>query len=224
MSKAVQEMFDRISGGYDTLNHVLSARRDLAWRRKAVAMLPGRRQRILDLCGGTGDFLAAAHDAGVASPLSRVADFSFGMMTPLPSKGLPSGIQADALRLPFKDGSFDAVLCGFGMRNLDDLGAGVDEIRRVLKPGGVFVTLEFFRPSTPVAKVFYGAIAPVAIPFVGKAFGSSREAYDYLVRSIRRFVPAKGYAELLAARGYRAPKVKSLDFGLCYAVAAAKTE
>jgi len=224
VSKAVQEMFDRISGGYDTLNHVLSARRDLVWRRKAVAMLPKKQLRILDLCGGTGDFLIAARAAGVAQGSSRVADFSFGMMVPLPAKGLPPGIQADALKMPFKDETFDAVLCGFGMRNLDDLAGGVAEIRRVLKPGGTFVTLEFFKPSTFAAKIFYGAVAPVAIPFVGKAFGSSREAYDYLVRSIRRFVPVRGYADLLVEKGFDDVRVKSLDLGLCYAVAGHKVE
>lgn len=222
MSKAVQEMFDRISGGYDTLNHVLSARRDLAWRREAVAMLPKRQLRILDLCGGTGDFLIAARQAGLAGAGSRVADFSFGMMVPLPSKGLPPGIQADALRMPFKPESFDAVLCGFGMRNLDDLAGGVAEISRVLKPDGTFVTLEFFRPTTVAAKVFYGGVAPVAIPFVGKAFGSSREAYDYLVRSIRRFVSAKSYQRLMVDKGFRDVRIKRLDFGLCYAVAGRK--
>jgi len=224
LSKAVQEMFDRISGGYDTLNHVLSARRDIAWRRKAVAMLPKRQQRILDLCGGTGDFLIAARAAGIATAQSRVADFSFGMMVPLPAKGLPPGIQADALKMPFKDATFDTVLCGFGMRNLDDLAGGVEEISRVLKPGGTFVTLEFFKPTTPAAKVFYGVVAPVAIPFVGKLFGSSREAYDYLVRSIRKFVPAKGYAALMADKGFQNVRVRSLDLGLCYAVAGTKGE
>ncbi len=224
MSQAVREMFDRISGGYDTLNHVLSARRDLVWRRKAVALLPRQQHRILDLCGGTGDFLIAARAAGVADSQSRVADFSFGMMVPLPQKGLPPGIQADALRLPFRDATFDAVLCGFGMRNLDDLALGTQEVWRVLKPGGTFVTLEFFQPTTIAAKVFYRGIAPIAIPFVGKAFGSSREAYDYLVRSIRRFESVQGYAGLLADQRFQNVRVKSLDFGLCYAVAGAKVE
>ncbi|HOX52025.1 MAG TPA: ubiquinone/menaquinone biosynthesis methyltransferase [Fibrobacteria bacterium] len=219
MSEAIRQMFDRISGGYDTLNHVLSARRDLAWRRKAVAMLPRRQQRILDLCGGTGDFLLAARREGIAMTDSVVADFSAGMMAVLPAKGLPAGVQADALSMPFRDGSFDTVLCGFGMRNLDDLAAGVREIRRVLKPGGTFSTLEFFRPHTLVSRSFYGAVAPVAIPFVGRAFGSSREAYEYLVRSIRRFRSSGEYAQLLASEGFSDVKVKELDFGLCTAIA-----
>ncbi|QQS04972.1 MAG: ubiquinone/menaquinone biosynthesis methyltransferase [Fibrobacterota bacterium] len=222
MSDAIRQMFDRISGGYDTLNHVLSARRDLAWRRKAVSMLPKRQQRILDLCGGTGDFLLAARREGISMPESVVADFSAGMMAVLPAKGLPCGIQADALAMPFLDGTFDTVLCGFGMRNLDDLALGVREIRRVLKPGGTFSTLEFFRPSTVVSKSFYGGVAPIAIPFVGRVFGSSREDYEYLVRSIRRFASSKEYAQLLEREGFVDVRVKELDFGLCTAIAGRK--
>jgi demethylmenaquinone methyltransferase / 2-methoxy-6-polyprenyl-1,4-benzoquinol methylase len=222
VSQAVREMFDRISGRYDLLNHALSVRRDISWRRTAVAMLPPREQRVLDLCGGTGDFLLAARAARVAAADSRVADFSRGMMLPLPSKGLPSGIQADALRMPFKDGSFDAVLCGYGMRNFDDPAQGAREILRVLRPGGTFVTLEFFRPGTVVARFFYGLVAPLMIPAAGTVFGSSREAYEYLVRSIRGFLPVEGYAELLRETGFSDARVRSLDFGLCHAVAAQK--
>ena len=222
MSRAVQEMFDRISGRYDALNRVLSARRDLSWRRTAVGMLPPGHGRILDLCGGTGDFLLAARSGNRAAPNSVVADFARGMMLPLPSKGLAPGIQADALHLPFRDGSFDAVLCGFGMRNLDDLGSGVREVFRALRPGGTFVTLEYFRPGTVVSRTFYGAIAPLLIPAAGRVFGSSREAYEYLVRSIRRFAPVEGYGTLLGDSGFETPRIVSLDFGLCHAVAARK--
>jgi len=151
-----------------------------------------------------------------------VADFSFGMMSSLPAKGLPSGIQADALNMPFKDASFDTVLCGFGMRNLDDLAMGVDEVARVLKPGGVFLTLEFFRPSTLAARAFYGLVAPVALPLVAKAFGSNRDAYEYLVRSTRGFVPVQAYVELLERKGFRDVRPRSFDLGICYAVVATK--
>jgi demethylmenaquinone methyltransferase / 2-methoxy-6-polyprenyl-1,4-benzoquinol methylase len=188
----------------------------------AMAMLPSRPQRVLDLCGGTGDFLLAARAAGVAAPGSLVADFSRGMMLPLPSKGLPDGIQADALRMPFKDWSFDVVLCGYGMRNFDDPAQGAREILRVLRPGGTFVTLEFFRPGTAVSRFFYGFVAPLMIPAAGTVFGSSREAYEYLVRSIRNFLPVEGYAQLLRETGFADPRIASLDFGLCHAVAAMK--
>ena len=223
MSQAVREMFDRISGRYDTLNHVLSARRDLAWRRSAVAsFLPEGRGRILDLCGGTGDFILAARAAGREGPGSVVADFSFGMMVPLPSKGVRPGVQADALALPFRDASFDVVLCGFGMRNLDRAADGAAEVLRVLRPGGTFLTLEFFRPQTPVARWFYGAVAPLFMPAAGTVFGSSKEAYEYLVRSIRAFLPVGEYADLLRRVGYSDPRIRGFDFGLCHAVAARK--
>jgi demethylmenaquinone methyltransferase/2-methoxy-6-polyprenyl-1,4-benzoquinol methylase len=140
------------------------------------------------------------------------------MMLPLPSKGLPSGIQADALKLPFQSQSFDTVLCGFGMRNLDDTVSGIREISRVLKPGGTFVTLEFFRPETLVARTFYNAIAPLMIPLVGSALGSRREAYDYLVRSIQRFHKVGTYAQMLEANGFEQVQIRTLDFGLCHAV------
>lgn len=220
MSQAVQTMFDRISGRYDLLNHVLSGSRDISWRRTAVRMLPETPSRILDLCGGTGDFLATARAMGRASEGSVVADFAWGMMQALPSKGLPAGIQADALHLPFRDASFDAVTCGFGMRNLDDLRAGAVEIRRVLKDGGTFVTLEFFRPETLVARTFYSGIAPLAIPLMGALLGSRRDAYEYLVTSIRRFARVGDYARILSESGYRVKAVKTLDFGLCHAVSA----
>lgn len=220
MSEAVRTMFDRISPRYDLLNHVLSGRRDIAWRRAAVSYLPDHPSRILDLCGGTGDFLLTARKAGKASATSRVADFAFGMMKPLPSKGLGSGIQADALRLPFRDESFEAVTCGFGMRNLDDLRAGAVEVRRVLQPGSLFVTLEFFRPETLVARAFYSGIAPLAIPLVGGLLGSRKEAYEYLVTSIRRFAKVSDYAAILGESGYEVEAVRALDFGLCHVVVA----
>lgn len=220
MSQAVQTMFDRISSRYDLLNRVLSGRRDVSWRRVAVGYLPETPSRILDLCGGTGDFLLTAREQGRAAPSSRVADFAFGMMRALPSKGLPPGIQADALKLPFRDGVFDAVTCGFGMRNLDDLRTGAVEIRRVLREGGTFVTLEFFRPETVVARAFYSCVAPLMIPLMGSLLGSRREAYEYLVNSIRRFAKVDDYAKLLSECGYRVKAVRSLDFGLCYAVVA----
>lgn len=220
MSEAVRTMFDRISPRYDLLNHVLSGRRDVSWRRTAVSRLPPVPSRLLDLCGGTGDFLLEAMQAGRADARSRVADFAFGMMRPLGEKGLPTGIQADALRLPFLDASFQAVTCGFGMRNLDDLAAGAVEVRRVLSPGGVFVTLEFFRPETLVARCFYGGIAPLAIPLVGRLLGSRKEAYEYLVTSIRKFAKVGEYASLLEENGFSVKETIELDFGLCHAVVA----
>jgi demethylmenaquinone methyltransferase/2-methoxy-6-polyprenyl-1,4-benzoquinol methylase len=236
MSRAVQTMFDEISGRYDRLNRLLSAGRDLAWRRKAVAMLPslgggGRPARVLDLCGGTGDFTAALRQwergqserAGVRTQCV-IGDFSRPMLALSFSKGLNApAVALDALRPPLKPGSFDAVLCGFGMRNLDDTAAGVRAVRDLLTPDGTFVTLEFFRPEGLFARFFYGALAPVFIPFAGAALGSRRTAYEYLVQSVRRFRTAKEYAALCRAQGFGDTRIRALDGGIAHIVIARVT-
>ncbi|HSQ41775.1 MAG TPA: ubiquinone/menaquinone biosynthesis methyltransferase [Fibrobacteraceae bacterium] len=215
MSLAVQQMFDRISAHYDFLNRFLSLRRDVAWRRRAsLAAGPGRD--VLDLCGGTGDFLAA-YQKQWGSVSGLVGDFSLGMLR-IARRKWPEGVslQLDALHLPFSDDSFDVVLCGFGLRNLDSLDAGLAEIRRVLRPGGRLVALEFFRPTTWVSRFFYQVIAPVAIPLVGALFSGRRSAYEYLVRSVQRFVSASGFKDVARKHGLEEQTTVALDFGIAY--------
>lgn len=221
MSEAIRKMFDEISPRYDLLNRVLSGRRDVAWRKRSVRKLPPSPQDILDLCGGTGDFLMEARAAGRLQS-GVVADFSAGMLSHVAGKTDLSAIQADALNLPFADASFDACLCGFGMRNLDDLEAGVRSVHRVLRPGGTFVTLEFFRPERVVPRVFYNVLAPLAIPAVGKLFGSRKEAYEYLVNSTRRFARVEDYGQLLEKNGFEAVEILANDFGISHLVVARK--
>jgi demethylmenaquinone methyltransferase/2-methoxy-6-polyprenyl-1,4-benzoquinol methylase len=198
MSGAIQSMFDAIAGRYDLLNRVLSAGRDVAWRRKAVRLLPpsvlGPAARVLDLCGGTGDFTAALRRAGSRAGF-LLGDFSRPMLVrALPKKLAALPVVLDALAPPVKPSTLDAVLCGFGMRNLDDTEAGVRAVHALLKPGGTFVTLEFFRPTGWFARFFYGGLAPLFIPLTGRALGSRRTAYAYLVDSVRGFRSAEEYA------------------------------
>jgi demethylmenaquinone methyltransferase/2-methoxy-6-polyprenyl-1,4-benzoquinol methylase len=221
MSEAIRKMFNEISPRYDMLNRVLSARRDVAWRKRSVRKLPERPQDILDLCGGTGDFLLEAQAAGrIRSGV--VADFSAGMLSHVARKTSFSAIEADALRLPFAESSFDACLCGFGMRNLDNLEEGVKSVHRVLRPGGTFVTLEFFRPEMPVPRFFYSVLAPIVIPAVGKLFGSRKEAYEYLVRTTQRFARVEDYGALLEENGFEAVEILPNDFGISHLVVARK--
>ncbi len=221
MSDAIRKMFNEISPRYDMLNRVLSARRDVAWRKRSVRKLPERPQDILDLCGGTGDFLLEAQAAGRFRS-GVVADFSAGMLSHVARKTSFSAIEADALRLPFVEASFDACLCGFGMRNLDNLEEGVKSVHRVLRPGGTFVTLEFFRPEMLVPRFFYNVLAPIAIPAVGKLFGSRKEAYEYLVRTTQRFARVEDYGTLLEKNGFEAVEILPNDFGISHLVVARK--
>ena len=224
MSRAVQTMFDAIAARYDTLNHVLSAGRDLAWRRRAVRLLPplGESARVLDLCGGTGDFAAALRKRG-SRARCVIGDFSRPMLALAAPKKLDAlTVVLDALAPPLKPGSLDAVLCGFGMRNLDDTAAGVHLVHGLLKPGGTFVTLEFFRPAGLFARFFYGVLAPLFIPLTGRLFGSRRAAYTYLVESVRRFRSAEEYAALCRAAGFTGVRVRACDGGIAHIVTATK--
>ncbi|MCU1283414.1 MAG: UbiD family decarboxylase associated with menaquinone via futalosine, partial [bacterium] len=142
MSRAVQQMFDGIAPTYDTLNRVLSLGIDQSWRRRAIAALGAdsglQGRRVLDVCAGTLDLSALAVSAG-ADVIAT--DFSHAMLSSGRGKVLVPVVRADALALPFADAQFDGLICGFGLRNLDDTRAGLAEMRRVLKPGGCCVVL-----------------------------------------------------------------------------------
>jgi demethylmenaquinone methyltransferase / 2-methoxy-6-polyprenyl-1,4-benzoquinol methylase len=233
MGLAIQRMFDGIARRYDFLNHFLSAGRDRSWRRRAAACLRGNApMRVLDLCGGTGDFWktwAESQGARAAGSRGVIADFSLPMLKEAQRKlsaggpaGRPALVRMDALRPCFKDGSFDAVLCAYGMRNLDSVAGGIDAIGGLLKPGGLFITLEFFRPTTAFTRFFYHGLAPLSIPLLGWFFSSRRQAYAYLVDSIRRFQSVREYRDGFRGRGFRDVAVIPCDFGISHIVTAVK--
>lgn len=221
MALSVRKMFDEIARRYDFLNHTLSLCQDVFWRRACVKELkkfsPGKR--LLDLCGGTGDF-AATYEKFLGKPeLGVLGDFSLGMLAH--SKGKRTSavpVQLDAMKMPFPDATFDVVLNGFGMRNLPNAEAGLVETARVLRPGGYFMVLEFFAPRNPFNRFFYGVLAPMFIPLVGAFFSGKREAYEYLVKSIRRFLPVKDFALLAEKAGFEVVSVRACDFGIAYRV------
>jgi demethylmenaquinone methyltransferase / 2-methoxy-6-polyprenyl-1,4-benzoquinol methylase len=209
MSREIQGMFSRIAPTYDKANHALSFRQDLAWRRRAVSrMLRSgfRPAKVLDLCSGTGDFALAVKEQ---VPEARVvlADFSRPMLDLARQKTGPGEgfelLEADALALPFHDMAFDAVVCGFGVRNLDHLERGVREIARVLKPGGRAAILEFFKPTGFLTKLAYGFYISTVLPIRGGAISKDRAAYDYLQKSARHFASLAEFKALLENCGFR---------------------
>ncbi len=218
MSPSVKHMFDQISNYYDVMNRVLTAGRDIRWRRRAVKLIKtDRALNVLDICAGTGDFIKKCSKY---IPIKNrvVGDFSFKMLSHSQKKSTNSVIQMDALDLPLKSGTFDLVLNGFGMRNLDCVDAGLQEVNRILVDGGEFLTLEFFKPSTCVPKVFYRYVAPVILPLPSIIFKKDAPAYKYLVNSINTFLTVDEYVERCKENGFTIKRLVPCDAGIAHIV------
>ena len=210
---AARGMFERIAPTYDALNHILSAGIDRRWRARAMTEV--RRAPagpVLDLCAGTMDLTAMlAHEL----PRERIValDFSPKMLEAGRHKA-PSAevVVGDAMELPFEDGVFAAVVCGFGVRNFADPARGAREALRVLRAGGVFVTLELFRATRPVTRAFHRVYAQVVLPAVGGVVSGDAAAYRYLARSMAGFLAREEYESLLEGVGFA--DVRGLDMTL----------
>ncbi len=218
---AARNMFDRIAPTYDLLNRVLSAGIDERWRARAMAELErAPAGPVLDLCAGTMDLAAMI---GRARPRERVVavDFSAAMLDAGRQKAPRAEVVvADAASLPFGDGVFAAALCGFGMRNLADPRRGAREVRRVLSPGGMFITLELFRPAHLAARAFHHAYAKVVLPALGGLVSGDRGAYRYLARSMAGFLTREEYERMLRELGFDGVTGFDLTLGVASIVSA----
>jgi len=215
-------MFGGISSRYDLLNHVLSGNLDGGWRRQAAfEACTERGQRILDLCGGTGDLAVALAEAAQTPAIVLCCDFSHPMLARARSKfakkalnDLCVTVEGDALRLPFADGTFDAVTVGFGIRNLADMNAGFAEILRVLAPGGRLVVLEFSRPSGPLLSRLYTFYLKTIVPRLGDGASGRRGPYVYLARTIGDFPAPDVLAGMIRESGFAAVGWRALTGGI----------
>jgi demethylmenaquinone methyltransferase/2-methoxy-6-polyprenyl-1,4-benzoquinol methylase len=197
-ARAVREMFTSIAPRYDLLNHVLSCNVDrLWWRRTArtfADILSRPDARVLDLCCGTGDMtLALRRQAKRSSARIMGADFSHAMLQRASDKAASTSlrwIEADALRLPFPDGHFDLITSAFGFRNLANYDAGLQEIKRVLRPDGEFGILDFGEPKGLVGSC-YRIYFKRVLPAIGTLISGVKGPYAYLPTSVARF-PAPG--------------------------------
>jgi demethylmenaquinone methyltransferase/2-methoxy-6-polyprenyl-1,4-benzoquinol methylase len=230
----IRRVFEAVAPRYDLMNDLMSFGIHRLWKRTLRKRCEEISGKIVDLAGGTGDVarLLLRHDRHVV-----VCDPGIGMMqagrgkvgaggtaptvSPPPSTngaglgvGGPDGwVAGEAEALPFANNSLDLLTISFGIRNVTQLGAALDEIHRVLKPGGRFVCLEFSRPQWWLAP-FYDFYSWLVIPRLGAAVARQPIAYQYLVESIRRFPGQREFAALIAASGFAAVRWENLSFGI----------
>ena len=209
----VQNMFTRIAGRYDLMNRLMTGGQDIRWRKQVIQLAQLRpHARLLDLGTGTGDL---AREAIAQVPQAKViaADFTLEMMRVGQKRGRLDFSSADALRLPFNDSSFDAVVSGFLMRNVIDLQRALQEQHRVLKKGGRLVILDTTRPRKNLFSPFIWVHMHVLIPLLGRLLTGSSDAYRYLPETTEGFVTAENMASRMAAVGFKKLNFERLMFG-----------
>ncbi len=210
----VRGVFDRVAGRYDLMNDLMSAGVHRAWKDGTAARLnPRPGEVVVDCAGGTGDIArrlvklargAQARRGG--EPLRvHVVDYNAEMIAAGRARGAEPEIDwavGDAQSLPLPDAAADAYVIAFGIRNVTRIEAALAEARRVLKPGGRFLCLEFSRPTTPALRAAYDAFSFNVIPAIGGVVARDRESYRYLVESIRRFPDQRRFAAMIEAAGF----------------------
>lgn len=216
----VEAMFDAIAPRYDFLNRLLSLGIDVGWRRKVVRILKtARPRRVLDVATGTADL--ALMERHLKPERIVGVDLSEGMLAlgrkKIEARGLKELIQlqkADAEHLPFEEGAFDAVSVAFGVRNFEHLDAGLWEMNRVLRPGGMLVVLEFSRPRKFPMKQLYSFYFTKLLPTVGNRVSGDAAAYSYLPESVQAFPDGEVMLEHMRKCGFQHCKEKRLTGGI----------
>jgi len=217
----VRTMFGRVAPRYDFLNHLLSFQLDKRWRNRAMRELrstlarPGTR--IMDVCCGTGDLLLQLENDAKGQVFG--SDFCHPMLVRAQRKAARSRahaplFEADALRMPLSDRSFDALTVAFGFRNLTDYRAGLIEFQRVLKPGGALAILEFSTPPNPLVRAAYKAYSKWLLPSIGGLISGAPDAYSYLPESVEKFPEAEKLAATMEAVGFTRVRFERLTFGI----------
>ena len=218
-SRWVRDMFGRVAQRYDLLNHLLSFQLDRFWRARTAwrvsEVLRRPQARVLDLCCGTGDLLLAL--AARRGGMVYGADFCHPMLVAARSKIAcrPAVVfEADALRLPLADASFDLITIAFGLRNFANYRHGLEELRRVLRPGGMLAILEFSQPPQQILARFYGFYSTRILPRIGALISGAGDAYTYLPDSVGKFPGAESLADEMRAVGYSRVEFERLTFGV----------
>lgn len=215
----IGQLFDRIAGTYDGLNHVLSLNIDKRWRRRAIRMLASAEQ-VLDVAIGTADLTIEILRQGKAQHVTGI-DLSHGMMAigeqKVAKHGYAQQVQFDygsAQQMPYANASFDTVTCAYGVRNFANMDEGLSEMYRVLRTGGELMVLEFSYPTNPVIRWGYDLYFTHILPFIGNLFSRDKGAYSYLNRSVKNFPYGEAFCRHLRKAGFSQIKATPLTFGI----------
>lgn len=217
-AERVRRMFDAIAPAYERVNTLFSGGCDARWRRAAVKLAGvTASDSVIDIACGTGDFARAFSSAQPAPQRVVGCDFSHQMIRYAHQRPCPdrmSWCEADAQRLPFDDASFSIASCAFGVRNFQDLGAGLAEMHRVLAPGGRAVILEFTRPGNRLIRAAYEFYTARVMPWGAALISGDRTgAYRYLPRSVVSFLGATQMTARLQQAGFARVESHPLTFG-----------
>jgi demethylmenaquinone methyltransferase/2-methoxy-6-polyprenyl-1,4-benzoquinol methylase len=211
-------MFSAIASTYDFLNHLLSLNVDRRWRRiTTTALAAGPGARVLDLCTGTGDLAFSLMGQSRARVVG--ADFSAGMLAVAGQKARKRGrslplVQADAMALPFLNSSFDGLMVAFGVRNFEDLDAGLREMARVLRPDGRLAILEFSSPDRSLFGGLFRFYFSRVLPRIGRLVSGAVGPYNYLPATVEGFPSPSALSAMLSAAGFQVLEQRSLTGGI----------
>ena len=215
----IGNLFNRIAGTYDRLNHLLSLNTDRRWRRRAVRRLTPC-DNALDVASGTADLAIEMVRQDKVQQVTGI-DLSEEMLRlgndKIRKAGLSARItlqQGSALALPYPDGHFNAVTCAYGIRNFSDLNLGLQEMQRVLRTDGQLLILEFSYPDNKIIRFFYDFYFTKIMPAIGQKVSKDPSAYSYLNHSVKEFIWGEAMAENLRAAGFRNVSFHPMTFGI----------
>lgn len=216
----IERMFDSIAPRYDVLNRVLSGGVDQQWRRVVMKeVLEAQPDRLLDVATGTADLALMAARKGVPKVIgvdiaNQMLEVGRVKVTKADLDDRVELLNGDAEKLPFSDQQFDVATVAFGVRNFEDLAAGLQQIHRVLRPGGKLVVLEFSRPKAFPIKQLYAFYNRYVLPFVGRLVSGDSGAYTYLPESIAVFPEGDAFLNWMKEAGFEGRRARRLTFGI----------
>jgi len=230
--KEIWRLFNKIAPCYDLLNHILSCGQDFGWRRKLASHLKKQKdQHILDLATGTADVLITICQQSKRIKSAVGIDLAPKMLALGQNKIIKQKLEevitllpGDAMQIPFPENSFDAVTIAFGIRNVPDTAKTIQEMLRVLKPGGRVVVLEFSLPQNKIIRKLYLCYFRYILPWLGFLISGNHAAYRYLNQTVEHFPYGQAFCDLLTSAGFEQVYARVMTFGIATIYQADKPE